>query len=406
MTSAASASSQRLPTWVALALVVAIGVNVRAVFGATPPLVPVLRADLDLSATAASLLTALLLVAMAVCAPLGHVLTSRWGADTAMIALLVFLSLAELSRLLIDSAVLLVVSAAFIGGALGALSTLAPAFISHHLPGLRGLATGVYATAMALGVALAAGVAQPINDHLGGWRVALSWWGAAALVLVLALVLVRLAGKGMPDTAGPRESVALPVGERRAWFLAATYSVPVFLGFGVISWLPSLLIEHGISPSRAAFYLVLCQCVQLFSILTLSPLTDRISGRRGVFAVVMITATAGTLILTLDPRDWALPGLLLAGFGIGGASSLALIKVQDEATSPEDATRLSSLCMMFSFSAGALGPFLMGALKDLTGSLVPGFGLCFAVSAASMLLLIGMHPARRDRQPEPEVPPI
>jgi CP family cyanate transporter-like MFS transporter len=58
--------------------------------------------------------------------------------------------------------------------------------------------------------------------------------------------------------------------------------------------------------------------------------------------------------------------------------------------------------MLFSFSAGALSPFLMGALKDLTGSLVPGFGLCFSVSVFSLLLLIGMHPARQQRSTEPE----
>lgn len=392
----------RLSTWVALALVVAIGVNIRAVFGATPPLVPVLSHDLGLSATTASLLTALPVLAMAGCAPLGHVLSTRMGADGAMISLLVFLGIAELSRLLIGSALPLVVSAGLIGGALGAISTLTPAFISHHLPRLRGLATGVYSTSMALGVGLAAGTAQPITDHLGGWRVALALWGVAALLLVAVLVLVRLAGKGMPGVTGPREKISLPLRERRAWFVTAVYSVPMFLGFGVIAWLPSLFIEHGIRPAVAALYLVLFQCVQLISILTLTPLTDRMPGRRGVFATVMVTSTAGTLMLTLEPRDWAVPGLLLAGFGIGGASSLALIKVQDEAVSPQDATRLSSMCMLFSFTAGAAGPFLMGALKDLTGSLVPGFGLCFAVSALSMLLLVGMHPARPGRGGVPD----
>ena len=49
--------------------------------------------------------------------------------------------------------------------------------------------------------------------------------------------------------------------------------------------------------------------------------------------------------------------------------------------------------MLFSFTAGAAGPFLIGALKDATGSLVPGFWLCFAVSSLSLLLLFRMHPA-------------
>lgn len=390
----AGARGRRLSTWLALILVVLIGVNVRAVFGVTPPLVPAISDDLSLTKTAASLLTSVPILAMALCAPLGHALTTRLGADRTMISLLAFLGVAELSRLWIDSAMPLVLTAALIGGAMGALSTLVPAFIAHYLPRFRGLATGVYTTAMALGVGLAAGTAQPITDHLGGWRVALGLWGAVALLLVVGLAVVRAAGAGMPERSGPPQRISLPLRERRAWFITAVYMVPTFLGFGVIAWLPSLFIDHGISPHTAALYLVLFQCVQVISILGLTALTDRSPGRRGVFAVVMVTSTLGTGLLTIAPAGLAVPGLLLAGFGIGGASGLALVKVQDEATSPQDATRLSSMSMLFSFAAGASGPFLMGALADLTGSLVPGFGLCFAVSALSMLLLIGMHPAR------------
>lgn len=384
-----------LSTWLALALVVATGVNLRAIFGVTPPLVPVISDDLSLSATAASLLTSVPILAMAACAPLGHAFTARLGTDRAMIALLAFLGAAELSRLVMDAAVPLIVSAGLIGGALGAISTLVPAFIAHYLPRLRGLATGIYSTSMALGVGLAAGTAQPITEHLGGWRVALALWGLVALALVVALVAVRSAGKGMPRESGPVRRVSLPLRERRAWFVSAVYCAPMFLGFGVIAWLPSLFIENGISTGTAALYLVLFQVVQLLSMLTLTPLTDRVPGRRGVFATVMVSSTLGLLLLCLEPHDLALPGALLAGFGIGGASSLALVKVQDEATSPQDATRLSSMSMLFSFSAGAAGPFLMGALADLTGTLVWGFWLCLAVSAASMLLLVGMHPARQ-----------
>lgn len=382
-----------LSTWLALTLVIATGVNLRAIFGVTPPLVPVISDELSLSATAASLLTSVPILAMAICAPLGHALTSRLGTDRAMIVLLAFLGIAELSRLMMDAAVPLIVSAGLIGGSLGAISTLVPAFIAHYLPRLRGLATGVYSTSMALGVGLAAGTAQPVTDHLGGWRVALGLWGVAAFALVLALGAVRASGRGMPRAAGGHHRVSLPLREKRAWFVSAVCCVPMFLGFGVIAWLPSHFIENGISPGRAAFYLVLFQSIQLVSMLTLTPLTDRIPGRRGVFATVMVTATLGLLLLSMEPHGLAVPGALLAGFGIGGASSLALVKVQDEATSPQDATRLSAMSMLLSFTAGAVGPFLMGALADLTGTLTWSFWLCFVVSAGGMLLLIGMHPA-------------
>lgn len=399
-TPAATGRVAGLSTALSLALIVGIGINLRAVFGSTPPLVPLIRDDLGLNATTASLLTALPILAMGLFAPLGHLLSTRLGTNRAMVALLLALALTEGSRLWIDGALLLVLSAGAIGGALGALSTLTPAFISQHVPHLRGFATGVYSTSMAAGVALAAGTAQPLSRLPGGWRSALSVWGVAALLLALALWSVRgrTTSHSVPPpqpegTAAPLRAFSLPLRESRAWFVTAVYMVPMILGFAVIAWLPSLFIDVGMTPARAAGLLVTFQLVQLFSILTLTPLTDRFRGRRAVFSLVMVSSTLGLLLLVLDPRSWAVPGVLLAGFGIGAASSLALVKVQDEATSPQDATRLSAMAMFFSFIIGALAPLLVGMLRDATGSFRPGFSVLLGVSVLSLLLLIRMDPA-------------
>lgn len=404
MTTRPTPGSRRLSTGLALTLVVATGVNIRAIFGVTPPLVPVISDDLGMNATTASLLTAVPILAMAVGAPMGHALSALLGADGAMITLLGVLGIAELSRLAIGTAVPLVLTAGLIGCALGALSTLTPALIAHHLPRMRGVATGVYATAMALGVGLAAGTAQPLTELLGGWRPTLAIWGLLAVALVGALLAARWRGAGMPEESTPAAGLRLPLREGRAWFVTAAYSVPMFLGFGVIAWLPSLFVDHGYSAATAALLLVAFQAVQLISILTLTPLTDRITGRRGVFATAMVATTVGLGLLTAQPHDWAVPGGLLAGFGIGGASSLALVKVQDEAHSLQDATRLSAMAMLFSFLAGAAGPFTMGLLKDHTGSLVPAFALCFAISLLSLALLVRMRPAVRRFTPAAPAP--
>lgn len=398
MPSRPTRGSRRLSIPLALALVIATGVNIRAIFGVTPPLIPMISEDLGLNATTASLLTSVPILAMALGAPLGNALSTLLGADGAMISLLALLGLAELSRLLIGTPWPLVLTAGLIGGALGALSALTPALIAHHLPRMRGMATGVYATSMALGVGLAAGTAQPIAEQLGGWRPALAVWGLLAWALVVVLFAARRHGAGMPEESGPAGQLSLPLREGRAWFVSVTYSVPMFLGFGVITWLPSLFIDHGYSTATAALFLVCFQSIQLVSILTLTPITDRIAGRRGVFATAMASTTTGLALLTLEPHDWAVPGLLMAGFGIGGASGLALVKVQDEAHSLQDATRLSAMAMLFSFAAGAAGPFVMGVLKDATGSLVPAFGLCFVVSTLSLGLLVRMRPAQRTLQ--------
>lgn len=392
-------TGQRRPlaTFWLLALIVAIGVNLRAMFGAVPPLVPEISAELDLSATEAGLLTSAPVLLMGLCAPFGQRLAARLGQEPAMVAFLTLLAITALSRLVVDGAVVLVLTATVIGGAMGALSSLVPAFIGHHLPRLRGTATGVFSTSMALGVGLAAGVTRPLSDLLGGWRPSLATWGvAAAIVAVALLVLLPRLATG-PEPASDHRVLPTPSvrgGTRRTWLVAATTSVMMMLGFSTIAWLSPSFEHAGMDPARAALMFVLFQGVQVFSMLTLPPLTDVLPGKRLVFGIVLVATSAGLLLLVVAPVSMAIPASLLAGFGIGGGSSLALVLIQYAATSREEANRISAVSMLVAYSAAAAGPLALGALRDLTGGFTVGFAVLLALSLASFALLVPLGALR------------
>lgn len=387
----APAARRPLATVWLLALIVALGVNLRAMFGAVPPLVPGISAELDLGATEVGLLTSAPVLLMGLCALLGRRLATRMGQEPAMVAFLTVLAVTATSRLVVHDAVVLILTATVIGGAMGGLSSLVPAFISHHLPRLRGTATGVFSTSMALGVAFAAGTTQPLSDLLGGWRPSLATWGfvAVAVAVVLLVLLPRL---GTVSEPVPKRAPSSPAADRRGtgrtWLVAATTSVMMLLGFSTIAWLSPSFEHLGMDSSRAALMFVLFQCVQVFSMLTLPPLTDVLPGKRLVFAVVLVATSTGLLLLVLDPVALAVPASLLAGFGIGGGSSLALVLIQYAATTREEANRISAVSMLTAYTIAAAGPLALGALRDTTGGFTAGYVVLLVLSLASFALLV------------------
>ena len=387
-----------LRTGSVLVLVVAIGLNLRATFGAVPPLVPDIRAELSLSATQAGLLTSAPILLMGLCAPLGQRTARRLGQEPAMVVFLGMLGVAAGTRVMVPDALALVATAVAMGGAIGALSSLVPAFIGHHLPRLRGTATGVYSTSMALGVALAAAVTGPLAEMLGGWRASLAVWGvtAGAVALALLTLLPRLNAPHAPDSHRPADG-AIPRGGRIGmWLVALTTTVMTLLGFSTIAWLSPAFEHQGMPPGRAALMLVLFQGVQVFSMLTLPALTDVLSSKRVVFVIVLFAAAAGMALLAFAPLSLAVPASLLAGFGIGGGSSLALVLIQYAATNREEANRISAWSMLFAYSVAATGPLALGALRDLTGGFTAGYTVLLLVALTSFALLIPLR-ALNDR---------
>lgn len=385
-----------LPTVWLLLLVVALGINLRAMFGAVPPLVPVISSDLDLTATQAGLLTSGPVLLMGLCAPLGRRVAAAIGQELAMATFLGLLAVTAISRLVVVDAVMLVITATVIGAAMGALSSLVPAFIGHHLPRIRGAATGVFSTSMALGVGLAAGTTRPLAEALGGWRPALAAWGVfAALVTVMLFLLIprlsRVPATPRPVASRLRHDQALHIGMP---LVAVTTSLMMLLGFSTIAWLSPSFEHLGMDPARASLMFVLFQCVQVFSMLTLPALTDVFPDKRLVFLIVLVTTALGLFLLMAAPIAWAIPAVLLAGFGIGGGSSLALVLIQYAATTRDEANRVSAVAMLFGFSAAAAGPLALGYLRDLTGGFTAGYAVLLGLALTSFLLLAPLKPQR------------
>ncbi|MBL0005576.1 MAG: MFS transporter [Actinomycetales bacterium] len=192
--------------WALAALVTLFGLNLRATLGSIPPLLGEIAADLGLGSSALGLLLSTCILAMGAFAPTGHLLATRVGTERALTLLLAILGVSEVVRVAAYHPVVLYASVALAGATMGAASTLMPGFIAHHVPRTRGLTMGIYSTGLALGVALAAATAVPLERLLGGWRPALAVVG----LLSLATAVLSWASEGTLVRSMPGHSVDPP----------------------------------------------------------------------------------------------------------------------------------------------------------------------------------------------------
>lgn len=374
-----------------------IGLNLRASMGSIPPLLDAINADLRLNSTTSGLLTSLAIVFMGLCSPVGQKLGARWGAERATGWIMVVLGLAGLARLLPWGPGLLFVSVAAAGAAMGGASALLPSLIGHHVPRIRGFTTGIYSAGLAMGVALAAGTAVPLENLLGGWRESLATWGAIATATGVGWLLLsgklRRTNPGDPDPA-VRIDHRMPWRSRTAWLVTAFTTSQMIIGFSGLAWITPLYVSLGKTSQEAANLFVVFQVVQLATMLTLPALTDHTRDRRPLLAFVVGSTIVGIVMLLHDPIGLAVPSMLLFGAGVGGGSTLGLVLIVDATTTQADGARLGAMVFLVAFLAGALGPIVLGVLRDLTGGLAAGYSVMLALSVVVLVSTLAYRPGR------------
>lgn len=390
-----------LPAWWIVALVAVVGLNLRASLGSIPPLLDEINRDLHLNNTAAGLLTSVAVVFMGLCAPLGQRFGARVGPELAIGLMMQLLAVAGLARLLPwGGHWVLFATAAVAGAAMGGISSLMPSLIAYRVPRISGLTVGIYSTGLASGVAVAAAVAVPWEHWLGGWRASLAAWGAiAALTGAVWLAAARKMRGPLP--APVLEPV--PVDHRLPWRSATAWWVTLYttgnmiVGFSGLAWVTPLYASLGKSAHEAAAMLVLFQLVQLAAMLTLPAITDYTTDRRLMLTLVTVATAVGILLIVIDPIRWAIPAVTFFGIGVGGGSTLGLVLVVDSTDTQADAARLGAMMLLVAFLAGALGPFVMGLLRDLSGGFTLGYSVMLGLTLLMLVVVAANRPGRSIR---------
>ncbi|KAF0863442.1 cyanate transporter [Pseudomonas sp. LD120] len=371
-----------------------VALNLRPSMAAVGPLLSGIRGDIPLSFSLASLLTMLPVMAMGLAMFFGMAISQRLGEHRTVVLSLLVIGLATVSRLFMDSAAELILSAVLAGIGIALIQALLPALIKSRFADNVSLFMGLYVTSIMGGAALAASFAPLVMKHSGSWRVALAIWATLALLALLFWYAQRNALPRLPASAGARESFA---GNRRAWLLA------VFFGLGtasytcVLAWLAPYYVENGWSEQNAGLLLGFLTAMEVISGLLTPAIANRSQDRRWVLMALLVLIIAGFCGLILSPQHLSLLWPCLLGLGIGGLFPMSLIVSLDHLPEPRRAGGLTAFVQGIGYLIAGLSPLLAGMIRDQLGSFEWAWWSLTAVMGVMILMVLRFDPRHYTR---------
>jgi MFS transporter, CP family, cyanate transporter len=349
--------------------VILLALNLRALVVAVSPLLDMIRADTGLSAGAAGLLTTVPVLCFGVLAPLAPRLGRSLGLEPALLLTMVMITAGAAVRLLPPIAALLA-GTVLIGAGIALANVLLPGLIKRDFPHKVGLMTGLYTMTLSAAPALAAGLSVPLAQATGlGWRPVLAAWGVLAVVAIIVwLPQVR---RHTRVSAAEARAAEHPV--RGLWRNRVAWTVTLFMGlqsmtyYTLVAWLPTLLVDAGMSEQAAGLMLSLASVVAIAGAFVAPVLASRMR-RRAVIVVVSTGLYAvGLAGLWIDPVGGSYVWMVLIGLGVGTAISLALLYIVQRAPDTRHTAQLSSMAQSVGYVLAAFGPLVLGVVHEATG---------------------------------------
>jgi MFS family permease len=256
----------------------------------------------------------------------------------------------------------------------------------------RGLAMGVAMTGVGLGAALVPRLTQRYLDGFG-WRGA--YVAVGLTVFAIAFAAVGLFVRDVNEVAGGRVNAPILPGvtardalrSRQFWTLAVVFMCIPIVANGTIVHLVPLLTDRGIPASRAVTVFSGIGASLIVGRLLCGFLLDRFFGPHVAIVFVALPALGVATLLASSDAGLTTLGAVLVGLGLGAEVDLIAYLQSRYFGLRAFGQIYGYLFAVFTFGTG-LGPFVMGAAYDATGSYRVALGGFIAVLACAACLLL------------------
>lgn len=351
--------------------IVLVAFNLRPAITSVGPLVGLLRDSLSLSNWSIGILTSLPLFAFAIMSPIVPKLSARYTNEITLIAGMCVLSIGLIVRS-VPFVTFVFTGTALIGIGIAVSNVLLPGIIKERFPNQVPLMTSIYTTAMSLFAALASGISIPIAVGAGlGWQVALGVWiipAFAGIAIWIYLVKKR-------TSADDVRVEYIPIDDGRLWRSPLAWQVAIFLGLqafsynALMTWLPQILMDDGVSGGTAGWMLSFNQLIGLPASFLIPVIAGKFKTQRGIILILTVLAFIGYIgLLKGGSYELMVGSIVLLGVAYGGLFPLSLAFLGMRASSPLEAAKLSGMAQAIGYALAAVGPILIGALVDTTGT--------------------------------------
>ena len=334
-------------------------------------------------------------------APLGGWLADRYGVRPVMTVGVLLLVGALYGFSTIDSLAGVYLMRALMGGALaGAGLVICVTIVSRWFVAKRGLALGLMLSGTSLGNAVIPQVnAALIAEH--GWREAFT---IICVIPLLLLPIILFVIKEWPDRIGLKAFGAeaasagvdarllggyefgAAIRSRNFWLIGTAAFCTFYSILGLANNLFLHMSDLGFGPAEAARAYFPLFVMGLVGKITAGALADLLP-RKAVFGGCLALMFAGAVMLaTLNPK-LVMPALYLFGLGWGGNYTMLQGLVADVFGARSLGKILGGITVLDA-TGGALGPWVTGALFDVTQSYQLGFSVIVVLIAASLAAIL------------------
>lgn len=258
---------------------------------------------------------------------------------------------------------------------------------------LVGRAASVYLVASYAGSASTFALGRPvIGPALGGWRPLFFASGAATVALAVAWALLAWAipaGSHEIDDGGDfalaslTDDVRAVFSHRDLRLLVVLGTMYLFMNHGLQGWLVTLFEARGVDPSLAGGVTAILVAGQVVGVLAIPAIAERMDRTRGAVIACGCGAGVGVVGLFFEPSIAVLLAVpvALVGIGMGGLAPLIrAIPAELDGIGPALTGTAVGLVFAVGEIGGFLGPVVIGALRDATGSFAPGLALVLAAT--------------------------
>ena len=379
--------------WVMLALVSlsywVFGVVIRSI----APLVTPILEDLNISYSQMGIILGSWPLIYIGVAAISGAIVDRWGVRKSLFFGIVIIGLSEILRYFANGFATMVLFVAFFGLGGPMVSVGCPKTISVWFRGReRGMAIGVYSSAVLIGGLTAYSTANSVVMPLTGYSWRLTFVCYSLPAFAAALLWWLLARDVTPVEASERTSIAKVftglIGIRSVQLILIIGFLSFAIAHGFSNWLPNILETGGLSPKIAGFASSIPVLVSLPTVLVVPRLVaPRLRGR--IVALMALATAIAVMIVATASGSPLITGLLLYGVSFGAIIPLLMLILMDI---PEIGSRyMGSAGGMFFCVAeigGFAGPFIIGAIKDFTGSFL--IGACFLAVLSIIISIMGL----------------
>lgn len=371
------------------AAILLLAMSLRAPFTSLAPVLSWIQSDFLLTTASAGALTSLPILAFAVFSPFSASIAQRFGIERtlfgALVAILFGIAIRSAGSYWMLYAGTILIG---VGGALG--NVLLPSLIKRDFSGNVASMTGAYAITMGIAGAIGSILIIPLTE-VWGWQVALLMLSLLP-ILALAVWVPHLNNHtDVPDYSNHQPSNVV------IWRSPLAWQVTLFMGFNAmlfyiaVGWLPKILMDKGLSATEAGSMHGVLQLATAIPGLILAAVLRRMRDHRPAAVTVSLLSAVSLVGLICAPH-FSLVWSAVLGFGCGASMMLGLTFVGLRTNTAAEAAALSGMSQSVGYLLGALGPLLLGALRDSFGSW--SIPLLVATAIAILAAWMGMLAGR------------